>query len=225
MRLPRVEDQSPTAKLASAEPRAWMIALAVFLAALIPMLADIGLFVLNRSALAANIPENSLGQLGYNLLTSLLSFLDFFFPLIAGYGVALLWPKYHWYWYAVFGLLISGLQISLAISGYHLLRTAGPDYDWDWTWSYITEAFGLLPFLLFISGGLIGDLLKMRAFDPQLWMSGVPQRLANAISRITGIANKELLVTYVRYILASSPAVIAVLGVLIRTLDAVLSPT
>jgi hypothetical protein len=219
-RLSEAEEQSRPIieKLASTETRAWKIALVAFLASSVPVLAA-GASVILDISLGDNIVPGTFVELGYLLITAVLTFVVWFLPLPLGFWVALLWPESHQSEYIGIGILVGALQLLLAALLYEGLARLDSQFEWKrfvWSWQdqnlqVFFVAWFVITALLFISGAFLGDVAKLKALKPDKWMSGWAENLAKRISRRTKRLSGGQLVTLIRWSFASSPAIIAAL--------------
>jgi hypothetical protein len=195
------ESQPLIRKYASERTKKWSIGLAVLLAAFAPPVSDALLSVLPYSDFVAGLAPYSVTNLSYQFLFATLSAISWFLSVFIGFWVALLWPGSHPKAYVLLGFL-SGLWYAVfAVATYGLLAALDPKYDvtFETHKTWFLTAYFFYPAFMFISGGLLGDVAKLRTFAPGMWMSGRALRLANFLSRVTGIGNKERLVSFIRW--------------------------
>jgi hypothetical protein len=189
------QSQTIVEKLATKRiTRRWEIVLALLLAILVPVLADGAATYLFYSDLATSIKPGSLSELGYKLLQAMLTFLVWFLPLPLGFLIALRWAGRHSKGYVLLGLLTGLMQMSLAIPVLELVDQASDQFTWGVRETnllvFLIGYFGL-PAFMFISGGFLGDVAKLRVFEPDKFMSGWALRLANLISPVSATPSSE----------------------------------
>jgi hypothetical protein len=160
--------------------RTWLIALVVFIAVVVPPLAT-GVTIILDNTVGPGIDPATFAELGYGLVWATLTFLAWFLPLPLGFVVALLWPHPHQWAYVGLGLLVGMLQTLLAILVFEVLARWVSQPDWDrFAWNlrdlnvtvFIVSWF-VLTALLFMSGGFLGEVAKLKANAPEKWMHGL----------------------------------------------------
>src|SRR5215213_2936380 len=107
-----------------------------------------------------NVRRGTLRELGLGYVTSFLAFLFLVAPLLFGIRASLAWPGKHRPGYVFLSLLVGVLAFALQIS---------TDFVWgqlkglsDLNLIYSIFAFGITQSLMFLSGTLFGDLVKVR---------------------------------------------------------------
>jgi len=191
----QASQQSFTKKYAAEHTIRWQIVLAVFLAALLPTVADLVSVAVDHLKLRpANLNPNSLADLGFRSVYATSNTLSWFSPLLAALWVSFVWPGRHTRAYVLLGLLAGLLQAGLWTASVVFLRRMfwpefGNLYELDDVAFYV--AFLGISGLFFVSGGLLGDSMKLKEFYPGIWVSGTPLRIANTIAKLFSTFRKE----------------------------------
>jgi len=138
--------------------------------------------------------------------------------------------------YIPLGLVAGALQTALATIAFGLVAALDRHYGWpnetpptDWWNEYPTVfivSYFVLTTLEFISGGMLGDVAKLRAKHQDGALNqGLPRRLAALIYSKTKIVSEQRLRSIIWWVRAASPAlvaaVIALAAALINALTAV----
>jgi len=131
--------------------------------------------------------------------------------------------------YILISLLVGLGQLLLKMGADGLTVIALPDfalepeyYSSGGSWAFLLAAFFIQPALVFISGGLVADVAKLKTFaSPQEWMSGAAGRLAKYAAGTERTTSEERLAGRIRWTGALLPLIVSpiVIAALLKLAD------